>query len=46
MVIVLVIDLESRIARLALPIADQVEGTRTGPWFGTHLILEYVHVEV
>lgn len=46
MIIVLVIDLQRRIAWLALPIADQLEGTRACPWFGTHLILEYVHVEV
>lgn len=46
MVIVLVVDLERCIARLALPVADQLEGTRAGAWLGAHLILEYVHIEV
>lgn len=46
MVIVLVVDLERSIARLALPVADQLEGTRAGARLGAHLILEYVHIEV
>lgn len=46
MIIVLVVNLERRVARLALPVADQLKGTRAGARLGAHLILEYVHVEI
>lgn len=46
MAIVFVVDLQIGVGRLAFPVADQLEGTRSGTLFGAHLVLENVDVEI